>query len=81
MADCCVEESQYVFQSSDKGIIDNKNVMTKIEKLLPLMREEDMKVVLCQCYDRMLLTEKEIEIRWGLNVWDEKVKQGVWKRY
>ena len=79
MADYCVEESQYVFQSSDKGLIDNKQVMNKIEKLLPLMREEDMKKVLCQCYDRMLLSEKDIERRWGFNIWDEKRADGIWR--
>jgi hypothetical protein len=50
-------------------------VRSKIEKLFPFMKEEDLQLTLCQCHDRMLYSESEIYKRWGINVWAEKRKQ------
>ena len=70
-----VNASQFILQSYDQGKITEHVAKRELEKIFPMVSQKNMKLLICQCYDKMFYTEEEIHYRWNFDVWEEKRKQ------
>lgn len=72
MISAIICETQLLLQYNDKGHIPAIDLKKRIEELIPSLDEEDRRQILCQCYDRQLYSELDIEDKWGFKAEEER---------